>query len=114
MIEKLVDAELAIASLNEPAGRAQVAYTWSMTRQASSQAFSVEADGDESSIVAGDLRFEILTDPVHFELTRGVTVTIHQYDTIEATDSTAQAKLRRTITTSLQTAVIDNCFRLPY
>lgn len=84
-----------------------------MTRQTGARTFSVDANGAESSIVAGDLRFEILTDPIHYELTRGVTVTIHQYDVMESADSVARARLRREVTSTIHRAVIDNCYRLP-
>lgn len=113
MVETLVDNELTVARLGEESHTAHAMYAWSLSRRSGSTIFQVEATGAASSIIANDLRFEILTDPVNLEVTRGVTLTIHHYQTVETGDSVVDATLRRQVTTALHHAVIENCYRLP-
>ncbi len=113
MVETLVDNEVAVAELAEEWRNAHAVYSWSLSRRAGSSMFSVKAEGPTPSIIANDLRFEILTDPVNLEVTRGVSLTIHHYQTMDTSDSVVDAALRRQVTEALHHAVIENCFRLP-
>lgn len=111
--EQLVSNELLVVDLAERYGTASALLSWSMTRAVGSTALRVVATGDEASIVAGDLRFELLTDPVSHELTRGVTVVLHNYESVESSSGTAKAMLRRKATSLLTQQVIEHCYRVP-
>ncbi len=111
-MEVLVDNETLVIDGNEFGYDDSAALlSWSLRRSHDRRLAQVETSngGSDASIIAFDLRIDLLADTVWLELTRGMTIDIVAYQPL----SGSPIPLRTRIARLLRTRVLDHAYRLP-
>lgn len=113
--EVLVDNDLQVVSLDDDRSTDQgtAMLSWSLLREVGDRRLRVEATGPEPDTIAFDLRVDLLTDPVGYELTRGMVVQLHSYRTVESVGSAAACRLRSEVAGRLRREILDRAYTPP-
>ena len=111
-MEVLIDNETVVVDGNEFGfDDSSALLSWSLRRSLDRRLAQVDTPngGADASIIAFDLRIDLLADTVSLELTRGMEIAIHGYETLTG-DS---VPLRAKIAEFLRSRVLDHAFSLP-
>ncbi len=110
--EVLVDGEtLVIDGSHLGTGPVSAILQWSLIREIADRLprVTVGRDGPDISVIAFDLRVELLGEPMALELTKGMTIELSSYQPLtEGADV-----LRRHVVEVLRDAIIEQAYRPP-
>ncbi len=111
-MEVLVDNETLVIDGNQMGCSDSAALlSWSLRRSLDRRLALVDTPngGADASIIAFDLRIDLLADTVWLELTRGMEIDISGYEPLAG----SPAPLRANVARLLRSRVLDHAYRLP-